>query len=104
MWNDNPISVDGLTWQSVQHFYEASKFRNQNPDFYKQFSVDSGSELSKNPEYAKAAGSKTGKLGTREFRHKSILIDKDFLERESKNNGKSIYMRNLLNMKNLRNY
>ena len=90
-WNNSPISVDGLTWQSVVHFYEASKFRNGNPDFYKQFSVDSGSELSKEPEFAKAAGSKTGKLGTREFRHKSILIDKDFLERESKIMEKAMY-------------
>lgn len=91
MWNGNLITLDGLTWQSVQHFYEASKFRNGNPDFYKQFSVDSGSELSKNPDFAKAAGGKTGKLGTREFRHKSILIDKDFLERESKVMEKALY-------------
>ena len=34
-----------------------------NLEFYKLFSIESNSNICNDPEYAKAAGSKTGKLG-----------------------------------------
>jgi hypothetical protein len=47
-------------------------------EFYDQFALDSGSELSKDPAMAKSAGGKTGKYKGKQFRPKSIVMDADF--------------------------
>jgi predicted NAD-dependent protein-ADP-ribosyltransferase YbiA (DUF1768 family) len=70
--------LDGLDWNSVEHYYQGSKFKQNNPDFYYQFSLNSGSELSKDPNMAKAYGGKTGKYKGKVVRKKSISIDPDF--------------------------
>tara|TARA_B100000902_G_scaffold399910_2_gene473550 strand:+ start:8746 stop:10743 length:1998 start_codon:yes stop_codon:yes gene_type:complete len=82
-WTSNPIKLDGLTWLSVEHYYQANKFKINNPDFYKLFSLESSSNISKEPELAKAAGGKTGKKGSQQIRDKKILMDKDF-DKQSK--------------------
>ena len=89
-WNE-PFMLDGHTWQSVEHYYQGSKFKNNNREFYLKFSLDSRSELSADPVLAKAAGSKSGKLDhTRIIRPTRITIDPDFFnhgrsEREMEN-------------------
>ena len=77
-WTENPIKLDGLTWLSVEHYYQANKFKMSNPEFYKQFAMESDSDISKDPELAAAAGSKTGKKGTQQVRDKKIQIDREF--------------------------
>ena len=77
-WTENSIKLDGLTWLSVEHYYQANKFKIGNPEFYKLFAMESNSDISKEPELAKAAGSKTGKKGTQQLRDKKILMDKEF--------------------------
>jgi len=73
-----PFELNGKQWQSVEHYYQGSKFRKQNPDFYNEFSLDSDSEISKDPAMAKSAGGKEGKYKGKLIRSRNIKIDDDF--------------------------
>jgi predicted NAD-dependent protein-ADP-ribosyltransferase YbiA (DUF1768 family) len=78
------FTIDGIKWASVEHYYQSSKFKKSNPDFTKLFSIDSGSEISKDVDLARQAGSKPAN----KLRPSNIKIDADFyggrneLERE----------------------
>jgi len=75
-----PFTVDNLRWKSVEHYYLGSQFKKGFPDFYKKFSLDSESEISKDIGLARIAGSKTGKSKENVLREKHIVIDADFYE------------------------
>ena len=74
LWSNAPFSVENHRWASVEHFYQASKFKKGYPDFYLQFSLDSESELSKDPTMAKTAGGKKSNT----IRSKDVKLDPDF--------------------------
>jgi len=68
------FTVDSQKWNSVEHYYQAAKFKKQNPDFAKLFSLDSDSEISKDVDKAREAGSKP----SNKLRPSNVKIDADF--------------------------
>lgn len=46
------FELNDLTWASVEHYFQACKFKNINESFYFTFSLDSDSDISKDVELA----------------------------------------------------
>ena len=67
----NPLDIDNKKWASVQHYYQAAKYKKTHPDYYFQFSLDSDSDISKDVKKAKESGSVKGQS-------KKVSIDPDF--------------------------
>jgi hypothetical protein len=73
-----PFNVDHHRWNSVEHYFLGSQFKKGFPDFYLKFSLDSNSDISKDIELAKIAGSKSGKTKDKVLREDKIKIDPNF--------------------------
>lgn len=75
-----PFTVDDHRWNSVTHFILGSQYKKGFPDFYKQFSLDSESEISTNLDMAIAAASKTGKYKNEVLRQENVTVDADYYD------------------------
>jgi predicted NAD-dependent protein-ADP-ribosyltransferase YbiA (DUF1768 family) len=52
-WDQAPFTVDNQRWTSVSHYLLAVTFKDSDPEIYKSFSVDSGTNISKDWNLAK---------------------------------------------------
>lgn len=74
--------LDNHQWLSVEHYYQAAKFKRNNKEFYIQFSLDSpDSSIAKDAALAKAAGGKSGKFKGELVRPASVKLDPDFFQK-----------------------
>jgi predicted NAD-dependent protein-ADP-ribosyltransferase YbiA (DUF1768 family) len=75
-----PFTLNGNRWQTVEHYIQASKFKEHNREFYLSFALESGTPLSTNAELAKDAGSKKGiNKETKELiRPVEVIVDPEF--------------------------
>jgi predicted NAD-dependent protein-ADP-ribosyltransferase YbiA (DUF1768 family) len=72
------FKLDGLQWYSVEHYYQASKFRKAHPEFYKSFSLSGNPDIASDVEMARVAGSKSGQYKGTQLRPTNIKVDSDF--------------------------
>ena len=66
--------LNGKNWQSVDIYMYGIKFKNNSPSFYAEFSLDSESEISKDPKLAKEASEKK----KTPLRPEGVKIDSDY--------------------------
>lgn len=87
-WVGANFNLDGHLYTSVDHYYESAKFKSGFPEFSLQFSLDSDSEISKDINLAKAAGSITGIFKNKgksvTLRPSNIKSDPEFYPNASK--------------------
>ena len=74
------FSLDGKNWLSVDHYLYGARYKHNNPEFYKLFSLDSGSSISKNIDLAKEASEKK----KTDLRDKNIIVDNDYFNGRDK--------------------
>ena len=65
--------LDNKKWLTVEHYYQGSKYKRGNPDHYNKFSLNSNSDVSRDPKKARELGSK-----------KKISVDNDFFNGRDK--------------------
>ena len=74
------FNLDGKNWNSVDHYLYGARYKNNNPDFYEMFSLDSGSPISKNHGLAKESSEKK----ITDLRDRNIIVDSDYFNGRDK--------------------
>jgi len=89
------FTIDNKKWKTVEHYYQAAKFKKHHPDFYNLFSLDDSGEIAREIDIAKALGSQKGvysKGKKKEIRPADIKIDPDFYgKRQYEEREKALY-------------
>lgn len=68
----SPFTLDEHRWCSVENYLQGSKFKKNHKEFYLKFSLDSNTDISKDPSLAKEVGTKKSK------RPKEVMVDPDY--------------------------
>jgi hypothetical protein len=76
-WAESPFMVDGHRWASVQHYLQGAQFKKGFPDFYKSFSMDTPSDLSRDIDLAKYVGN-ISKTKYKDMRPNGVKVDIDY--------------------------
>jgi len=87
-WMGAKFTLDGKQYASVEHYYQYAKFKNGHPDFAELFTINSGSQISKDVELCQGAGGKNGKYKKEQIRPKDYKIDPDFYPTRNKEERK----------------
>jgi len=85
------FSLDEKKWQSVEHYYQAQKFKERFPSFYHEFTLNSNSDLSQDVAMAKAATSKSGKYKKERVRPLNVEVDPNIEKHKSEILQKAIF-------------
>lgn len=95
-WEGFSLQIDGHKWYSVEHYVQGAKYKKGFPDVYLQFSLDSGSELSRDVKKIKGAKLKTDdgkapKMDTdyplgRDVEERIVALEAKFKENEDMKN------------------
>ena len=78
-----PINLDGLDWLTVEHYYQANKYKDIHPDVYKSFSLNSESEMSLESEIARAYG-ESGRYKEKQIRPINVKTKPSYFDGEAK--------------------
>jgi hypothetical protein len=87
MLDDNwtmPITIDNKRWNSVSHYYLSSQFKKGFPDYYTLYSLDSGSNISKDVKEARDEYNKVIKTKKSTLKDGNITPDPDFFSIKDK--------------------
>jgi len=76
---DTPFELTGNQWNSVEHYVQAGKFKNENPEFYASFTSKSNSKLSNNVKIALEAGNTN--INT-QHRPPTVSIDSTYTDKQ----------------------
>jgi predicted NAD-dependent protein-ADP-ribosyltransferase YbiA (DUF1768 family) len=87
----SPITVSGKTWPSVVHYYEGSKFRKENPEFASLFTLESKSDISKDPDLAEAVGAGLSAYKGKDINTEGVKVDRDMFRSDGKGRHVSEY-------------
>ena len=79
------FKCDNKRWSSLEHYIQAARFQSK-PDIYNEFTIESGSELSRDPELARSYGLDTI-YKKRRVRPKGLQDDENFKESEATTNA-----------------
>ena len=77
-WPCDELIIDGKKWYSVEQYFHAMKFMRDFPEFAETFTLNSGSQWSKDPAMSKAIGGKTGKWKGVQVRPIGVTMRSDF--------------------------
>jgi predicted NAD-dependent protein-ADP-ribosyltransferase YbiA (DUF1768 family) len=72
---DTPFELDGQRWNSVEHYVQAGKFKNEHPEFYVKFTADSQSKMASDVSMALTASSAKP---TGQIRPATVSIDPSY--------------------------